>query len=645
MENLEERAWFTRFIYFIRENRAAAFLAGAAALFSYGGWLIHDDITVDTEIMMTAPDSMMASWLGINRFGLVFTKLLFGMTSFSPFISRALTVVFLWLTAMFLSFCVCEWGGGQKRFRIFAAAFPALYLTGPCFAEQFYFVLQSAEVAFALLLCGIAVYGAGRFAFSVGRKRRLWAVFSVLLMVWAFGTYQAMAAVAVALSVIQYIIVYLGNRSFERKPVCARRAGAPPSHGSKACAKGIPGLMRSFGSGKVQSKEKRAGRPGWLLWFRCGIRLALIFAAGFILYMAAAALVRSLSGGSEAYVADMVHWKTDGVHQCVQCIIGELRRVFDCYYVTFRPEFQWILLLSGAAAFVWAAKRKRGGIALFLAALALLAASPFFMTVVSGYYQPIRAQLVYPLVYAFLAAFLAASVYPERAGEREENGPAAEGSEENGPERAAEGSEENRLKRAERVREEKGSGESCEKRTEKHAGKDGFCVGTVCRLRRYASFIILGACLVLSWRQGYDTARLFGTVHKVSEQDIALTRDIYREAGREAAAGGMELSDCAFIFIGSRGAQLSAEDLRGDVIGCSFYQWDAASSMGSSRRIYDLMQAVGLPAKEPVLSRYLDSLPLAEEMPCYPAGGSIRLDGDTVIVKLSEPETYGEEGN
>lgn len=634
MENLEEWAWFTRFGYFIRENRAAAFLAGAAALFSYGGWLIHDDITVDTEIMMTAPDSMMASWLGINRFGLVFTKLLFGMTSFSPFISRALTVVFLWLTAMFLSFCVCEWGGGQRRFRIFAAAFPALYLTGPCFAEQFYFVLQSAEVAFALFLCGIAVYGAGRFAFSVGRKRRRWAAFSVLLMVWAFGTYQAMAAVAVALSVIQYMIVYLGNRSFERKPACARQADAPPAHKSGAgvplsreslegvlssreslegassfheslaAAGGASELMPPDGE-NVQSKGKRGGQPGWILWFSFGIRLALIFAAGFILYMAAAALVRSLSGGSEAYVADMVHWKTDGVHQCVQCIIGEVRRVFDCYYVTFRPEFQWLLLLSGAAALVWAVKKKRGGIALFLAALALLAASPFFMTVVSGYYQPIRAQLVYPLVYAFLAAFLAAAVYPESGEENEQ---------------------------------ERAVGESREKRTGKYA-ENRFCPGMVRRLRRYVSLAVFGVCLVLSWRQGYDTSRLFGTVHKVSEQDIALTRDIYREAGREAAAGGMELSDCVFIFIGSRRAQLSGEDLRGDVIGCSFYQWDAASSMGSSRRIYDLMQAIGLPAKEPVLSRYLDSLPLADKMPCYPAGGSIRLDGDTVIVKLSEPET------
>jgi len=66
------------------------------------------------------------------------------------------------------------------------------------------------------------------------------------------------------------------------------------------------------------------------------------------------------------------------------------------------------------------------------------------------------------------------------------------------------------------------------------------------------------------------------------------------------------------------------------------YQWDAESPMGISRRIYDLMQALNLPSKEPVLSRYLDSLPFAEEMACYPAEGSIRMDEDTVIVKLSE---------
>ena len=57
---------------FIKRNRAGALFSGAAALFVYWGWLTSADITVDSEIMMTDPQSMMASWLGINRFGLVF---------------------------------------------------------------------------------------------------------------------------------------------------------------------------------------------------------------------------------------------------------------------------------------------------------------------------------------------------------------------------------------------------------------------------------------------------------------------------------------------------------------------------------------------------------------------------------------------
>ena len=62
--------------------------------------------------------------------------------------------------------------------------------------------------------------------------------------------------------------------------------------------------------------------------------------------------------------------------------------------------------------------------------------------------------------------------------------------------------------------------------------------------------------------------------------------------------------------------------------------------MGISRRIYDLMQALNLPCAEPVLSRYLDSLPFSQSMTCYPAEGSI-VDEDTVIVKLSEPVQSG----
>ena len=114
-----------QFLSFIRENRAGALLSGAAALCTYGAWMTRQDITVDTEIMMADPDAMMNSWLGINRFGLVFTKHLFGQAAFHPVISRVLTVILLWITAMVLSFFVHKWSGGQKRFRLFSAVLPA----------------------------------------------------------------------------------------------------------------------------------------------------------------------------------------------------------------------------------------------------------------------------------------------------------------------------------------------------------------------------------------------------------------------------------------------------------------------------------------------------------------------------------------
>ena len=97
-----------QFLSFIRENRAGALLSGAAALCTYGAWMTRQD-------MMADPDAMMNSWLGINRFGLVFTKHLFGQTAFHPVLSRVLTVILLWITAMVLSFFVYKWSGGQKR--------------------------------------------------------------------------------------------------------------------------------------------------------------------------------------------------------------------------------------------------------------------------------------------------------------------------------------------------------------------------------------------------------------------------------------------------------------------------------------------------------------------------------------------------
>lgn len=519
------------FLSFIRENRAGALLSGAAVLCTYGAWMTRQDITIDTEIMMADPEAMMDSWLGINRFGLVFTKHLFGQTSFHPVFSRVLTVVLLWITAMVLSFFVYKWSGEQKRFRLFAAVFPVVYVTAPCFAEQFYFVLQSAEVVFALLLCVLAAYGAGKFALFGGKW--IWAAGSVLLLVWAFGTYQAMAAVAVSVMAVLFLTVYLGKygRNLDQK------------------------------------------RFGWLL---AGIKLAAVFLSGFVLYMITALAVRTLSGGSEAYVADMMHWKRDGFDVCLHSISGELRRVFDCYYVTFRPEFGWSVLLLFISSLVWMGIRKRPGKPWFLASVSAFLLSPFLMTIVAGYYQPIRAHLVYPLVFAFAVSFLTAFLWPEEAA------------------------------------------------------------GETFRWKRGATYLAAAVCLFLAWNQAKDAAALFETIHQVSDQDISLTGEIYERASETAEREGRDIEDCVFIFLGKREAALPSESLRGDVIGCSFYQWDVQSPLGISRRIYDLMQALKLPSKEPVLSRYLDSLSFAGEMACYPEEGSIRMDEDTVIVKLSE---------
>lgn len=550
-----------QFLSFIRENRAGALLSGAAALCTYGAWMTRQDITVDTEIMMADPDAMMNSWLGINRFGLVFTKHLFGQTAFHPVLSRVLTVILLWITAMVLSFFVYKWSGGQKRFRLFSAVFPVVYVTAPCFAEQLYFVLQSAEVVFAMLLCVLAASGAGQFAFFGGKW--FWAAGSILLLVWAFGTYQAMAAVAASLIVILFMTVYLGE------------------------------------NGKEQDRQ----RFGWLL---AGVKLAAVFVIGFVLYMAAAAAVRTLSGGSEAYVADMMHWKKDGFNVCVHWIAGELRRVFDCYYVMFRPEFGWAVLLFFISSLEWMRRRKRPGKLWYLASVCVFLLSPFLMTLVAGYYQPIRAHLVYPLVFASDLSFLTAFLWPE--------------------EEAAEGEKMEKACAGKDSTEKSGAAENGREKHRKRA----------VQRRKGAAFAAAALCLLISWSQAEDGEALFETVHQVSEQDIGLTREIYGKAQETADREGRDIQDCVFIFLGKREAELPPEALRGDVIGCSFYQWDAESPMGISRRIYDLMQALQLPSEEPVLSRYLDSLPFAGEMTCYPEEGSIRMDEDTVIVKLSE---------
>ncbi|MDO4295785.1 MAG: glucosyltransferase domain-containing protein [bacterium] len=349
------RGSLKRFGAFSKERRGLWLILGLVLLYLYGTRLFYYDLSFDGEIALNQQDGILGSWLGINRFGLVFTKRLFRLNRFVPYASNFLLVLTLGFSAFFLLFCTQEWSGGGRQYRLFSYVLPLSYVSAPIFAEQYFFSLQAFEVALASFVCMLAVYALHRHILL--GKSLLWLPVALFCMVWAFASYQVFASYFIALVLICFVLSY-------------------------------------------QNEEREAK------WFLSGVRFALFFVLAFVLYLLTAKLVKLHFHMDSDYVDSMVYWKTQGWKTCVNNVLGDANRIYrGVWSVFYQKAFTPALLLAAVFALYRGWKRKgRKEYWVYVAAWLLLAFSPLFLSLVSGFYQPIRGQLVFPLVFAFALA-------------------------------------------------------------------------------------------------------------------------------------------------------------------------------------------------------------------------------------------------
>lgn len=349
-----------RFAEFAYSHKGVILLLVIELILLYGQRLFYYDISIDSEIAISSQKAMLESWIGIDRFGLVLTKFIFSLTRFVPETSNVLMVISLGCSALLFDFCIWEWSGKKGSYRLFYYIFPAAYISAPCLAEQFYFSLQSFEIAWAGLLCIATVYCIGRYIIFKGNL--LWSIFGIVLMIWSFGSYQAFVSLFISGVLILFVVCY-NNKSVE------------------------------FQKGKE--------------WFFGGVKCVAIFLVGFVLYKLIAKLAQIYCHVDSSYVDNMFGWKTVGIQVALNNIKGDASRIYLAGWdVFFSKCFLPIALVSIVLLIFRGWRMHRKGYLVYLLALALLAVSPLFLTIISGSYQPIRGQLVYPFVYAFFLAQL-----------------------------------------------------------------------------------------------------------------------------------------------------------------------------------------------------------------------------------------------
>jgi hypothetical protein len=351
---------WSRFRTFRGENRFLPLYLAAASLLAYGGRALWYTTSIDTEKILSSYDHILESWLISGRFGLVFTKWLFHLKPFLPWLALALLFLTCAAACLLLDFMIYDFGKGRSSWRYFYYIMPALYLTHPCFTEQYYFTLQCFEIAFGLFLAYLAVYLMMRCAAGEGSLPS--ALISLGLAVWSFGTYQGLLMPYVACAAMCFLVLYHTH------------------------------------------PEIRAG-DFWKIAFRA----VGFFLASFLLYLGISRLAPALISGFEGesgYTSEMIQWGIQPASDCIRTILYCGKETVFGLTKFYTP----ILLVLVPAFFLYwlaQARQKRSGQSACLCAIIILFLSPFLLSFYLGGWAQVRTQMALPLVIGFGLGFLA----------------------------------------------------------------------------------------------------------------------------------------------------------------------------------------------------------------------------------------------
>lgn len=502
---------------FLREYRNLLWICLVFVLFVYGLRIFRDHIFIDSELMILRPEFMQSVWLGSGRFGLVLTSRLFGMGRLVPYLQGGGTAFTMYWAGIVFSYCVYNWCGHNREYRFFHYLFPLLFLSAPVWTEQFLFLLQAFEIAFAVLLCLAAAFCVCRWD---QKSQPVFLILGLVFMVWGFGSYQAMFPLYLSLVLIAFVISYINGRTEDA--------------------------------------------------LRCGIKHALVFFAGCLLYMILVKATKYAAGADSGYISGMVRWRTDGIRNCLFHIRVELVRVLKGKSLYFNKIYLPAMCLCGLQMMCrgWKNKKSIRDYLCFLSGLGLLALSPFFLNLATGNLQMIRAHLVYPAVSALFLSHL--TVW------------------------------------------------------DKNSAKSFKTLGIV---------LAQAACIVTAERNGARTIQIYESAWEAYRNDLITANRMYADICEAAGSADVSECMVIFVGKRDAGlaGQAAVEELSGRSFFEAEAHTELGGSGRIGNWLLTLgmdMRVMGAEEGD----RYLQAIAYMEDAPDWPAEGSVRKMGDDVIV-------------
>lgn len=142
--------------------------------------------------------------------------------------------------------------------------------------------------------------------------------------------------------------------------------------------------------------------------------------------------------------------------------------------------------------------------------------------------------------------------------------------------------------------------------------------------------IFLGILLCfMIFQQVQTTVHLFFTDYSRYEDDKQLANNVMNRVNTISESNKV-------IFVGKHHSTSKTMLLEGDVIGKSFFEWDAGWVIGSNYRIVGFMNTIGYNLEMPTIEEYNIAVQESKKMQKWPNENSIKKYENFVIVKLSE---------
>ena len=345
---------------YIKKHYRLILMSVFAALVCFGYQAFNSNIRIDTEELINHPGSTLG-WLTIGRFGLVLLKRMLGLGVHRTIKSGILMLLFFILGGNVLTYG-CYYFSGKKDGKPYWI-FTLLYMTSNIWSFQFYFSLQQAEVAFAMLLMAVTGFFMCDLCFCEKYKENrsgkdLCKLFlSTVFIVLALGTYQALAVYYIAVCVMFFLLFFW----------------------------------------QVNGKREK-----------CGIRIIFLVAHFGISYLIYRGIAGTWFMAAGDYMEGQSNWGSEPAAECVKNVL----RVVKNQLLTVGPRNFSFYVIGVLLAFyvIWIAWTRRtesgrAGFWIFAAGMIFMLITPFLMTIYAGAMLVTRTQFALPVVAAFLAMF------------------------------------------------------------------------------------------------------------------------------------------------------------------------------------------------------------------------------------------------